>query len=109
MKTSGQSDPQYQLYLPLKYNDGRPIEEEKFNLTREELVNWFEGLTTTPPGYPLQGYWRSTRGVVKDDIMIWTVQTKVDEDLFFDEYKEKLRQRFVQEVIYLVKIPAEVL
>jgi len=108
MRRLGESDPLYQLYLPLNYNDGRPIEEEKFNLTRKELVDRFGGLTSTPPGYPLEGLWHSPQGVVKDDIMIWTVLTQVDEDLFFQEYKEKLRQRFVQEVIYIVKSPAEV-
>lgn len=109
MKRLDETDPLYQLYLPLNYHDGRPIEEDKFSLTQKELVDRFGGLTSTPPGYPLEGLWHSPQGVVKDDIVIWTVLSQLDEDQFFNEYKEKLRKRFVQEEIFLVKIPAEAL
>jgi len=104
-----EADPIYEIYLPLRYSDGHPIEEEKFGLTREELVGRFGGLTSTPPGFPLEGWWRSLHGVVRDDIAIWTVVTQVDDDLFFLEYKETLKQRFIQEDIFLVKVPGETL
>lgn len=109
MKRLDETDPLYQLYLPLNYNDGSPIEEEKFNLTRQELVTRFGGLTNTPPGFPLQGWWQSAGTVVRDDIVIWTVVTQGDENGFFYTYKDLLKQRFVQEEIYIVKIPAEAL
>jgi len=109
MKRFGEADPIYEIYLPLTYNDGRPIEKEKFSVTRDELVGRFGGLTSTPPGFPLEGWWHSLYGVVRDDITIWTVFTQVDDDLFFLEYKETLKQRFIQEDIFLMKIPAEAL
>lgn len=109
MKRFDETDPLYQLYLPLTYNDGRPIEKQKFHLTRQELTTRFGGLTSTPPGFPLQGWWHSTQGIVMDDIVIWTILTQDDEDQFFLNYKETLRQRFAQEEIFLVKIPGEAL
>ncbi len=40
----------YEILLPLKYNDGSPIEAEKFQATRRELVAQFGALTMdTPP------------------------------------------------------------
>ncbi|MBA7660658.1 hypothetical protein ES703_68662 [subsurface metagenome] len=109
MKRLGETDPLYQLYLPLTYNDGSPIEEGKFNMTRQELVTRFGGLTTTPPGFPLQGWWQSAGAVVRDDIVVWTVVTQGDENGFFQTFKQLLRERFAQEEIYIVKIPAEAL
>ena len=109
MKRSDENDPLYQIYLPLTYNDGRPIEKEKFQLTRQELITRFGGLTSTPPGFPLQGWWQSTQSVVMDDIVIWTVLTQADEDQFFLKYKDILKQRFAQEEVFLVKIPGDAL
>jgi hypothetical protein len=109
MKELYDNDPLYELYLPLTYNDGRPVEKGKFNITRRELISRFGGLTSTPPGFPLQGWWHSAQGVVKDEIVIWTVLTQNDEDPFFLNYKETLKQRFDQEEIFLLKIPADAL
>jgi len=109
MKRFDDVDPLYELYLPLTYNDGRPIEKDKFNLTRQELTSRFGGLTSTPPGFPLKGWWHSAQGIVEDDIVILTILTQDDEDQFFLNYKETLRQRFAQEEIHLVKIPGEAL
>ena len=36
---------EYTIYLPLEYNDGTKIEEEKFNKTTEEIVEKFGALT----------------------------------------------------------------
>lgn len=104
-----EADPLYQLYLPLTYNDGRPIEEAKFDMTRQELVGRFGGLTNTPPGFPLQGWWQSAGTVVRDDIVVWTVLTQGNENGYFHTYRDVLRERFAQEEIFIVKIPAEAL
>jgi len=41
----------YEIYLPLKYNDGREIEAEKIKQIREELVGMFGARTVSshPP------------------------------------------------------------
>lgn len=103
------ADPIYEIYLPLTYNDGSIIEDEKFRLTRDELVDRFGGLTNTPPGFPLQGWWHSPQGVVADNIVIWRVVTQDDDDVFFLEYQQMLEQRFIQKKVYIVKTQGEAL
>jgi hypothetical protein len=39
----------YEILLPLNYNDGTPIEPEKFQETRRELVEHFGALTMDAP------------------------------------------------------------
>ena len=47
----------YEILLPLQYNDGTPVEPEKFQETRRELVRRFGALTTRlrrPSSKPLE-------------------------------------------------------
>ncbi len=45
----------YEMLLPLKYNDGQPIEDEKIYQTREELINRFDAISFLPG--LVQGIW----------------------------------------------------
>ena len=38
----------YETLLPLKYNDGRPVSDELFEQTREELVAQFGAICLQP-------------------------------------------------------------
>jgi hypothetical protein len=38
----------YEILLPTRYNDGSPVEPERFFETQEELVTVFGALTTSP-------------------------------------------------------------
>ena len=38
----------YEILLPARYNDGAPVEAEKFDLVIEELSNHFGGITFHP-------------------------------------------------------------
>jgi len=48
----------YEIYLPLKYNDGRQIEAEKIKQIREELIAVFGALTVSSQFAPYQGSWK---------------------------------------------------
>ena len=37
----------YEIYLPLKYNNGEPIEPEKIKQVREELIAMFGAITAS--------------------------------------------------------------
>ncbi len=52
------------LYIPLKYNDGRDIEPEKFQITRREFISRFGGLTwIANVGSPsIFGFWKGKHG-----------------------------------------------
>ena len=48
----------YEIYLPLKYNDGKEIEPEKIKRIREELIAVFGALTVSSLSAPYQGSWK---------------------------------------------------
>ncbi len=45
----------YEIYLPLFYNDGTPIEPEKFDQIERDLVERFGGVTSVQRQFPLRG------------------------------------------------------
>jgi hypothetical protein len=59
----------YEIYLPLKYNDGREIEAEKIKQIREELIAVFGALTVSSQSAPYQGSWKYGGVNFIDDII----------------------------------------
>jgi len=59
----------YEIYLPLKYNDGREIEAEKIKQIREELIVVFGALTVSSQSAPYQGTWKYGGVNFIDDII----------------------------------------
>ena len=47
---------EYDIFLPLLYNDGNPIEGRKFQQLQSELLDQFGGLTYFPQAS--QGFWK---------------------------------------------------
>ena len=88
----------YEIYLPLKYNDGRQIEPEKLKEIREQLIAVSGAITVSSCSAPYQGTW--TYGGVEfvDDIV--RIEILVDEDLtsnrFFKRYKQQLKRSLRQ-------------
>ena len=99
----------YEILLPLRYNDGRPMSDEAIGQTREELLARFDGVSFTP--HPIQGSWVH-EGVRYDDS---STKVIVDADdtpevrQFFYEFKLILRERFEQIEIYIVSFPLDVI
>jgi hypothetical protein len=83
----------YEILLPLQFNDGRPIPDELFYQTREELVERFEGLRWV--GQPDRGVWKPEGSLYEDQ----TYLIKIDVDdtpevrQFFLDYKPTLLHR----------------
>lgn len=65
----------YEILLPLKYNDGSPVEPEKFQETRRELVKQFGALTMDAP--PVSGSWISGGREYQDELIRFVVDTEV--------------------------------
>lgn len=59
----------YEIYLPLKYNDGRDIEAEKLKQIREELIAFFGALTVSSQSAPYQGTWKYGGVSFIDDVI----------------------------------------
>jgi hypothetical protein len=47
---------EYDLYVPLNYNDGSPVELKRLERLQERLLEQFEGVTFFPQ--PNQGLWK---------------------------------------------------
>jgi hypothetical protein len=91
----------YEILLPLCYNDGRPIEEEKFDQTNLELVERFSA--TTADTIVAIGSWKY-QGTVYEDLLfrlIVDIPSVHRADDFFRNYKETLKARFEQIDIWI--------
>jgi hypothetical protein len=88
----------YDIYLPINYNNGQPVEAEKFKITKDELISKFDGLSSIPgEGAYIEGWWKSGNVIMKDRIVIYRVQVEGEhDDSFWRTYKETLKQRFNQ-------------
>jgi hypothetical protein len=80
----------YEILLPLKFNDGRPVSDAVLHQTREDLVQRFEAVSVQPQS--LAGVWIH-EGVRYEDI---SVKMTLDADdtpenrEFFSSFKTTL-------------------
>lgn len=94
----------YDICLPLRYNDGRQIEDEKFDQVDNVLYERFGGLTAILRDFPLRGLWGGDSEVYQDLIVIYTAidfEPTESTTQFFEEYKEVLKSQFRQEEILI--------
>jgi len=87
------------IYLPLDYNDGRPIPESKYIALQLQLLNRFSGVTSVQRQFPLQGIWKSQTQIYQDRVVVFTVmdfsEGKLLECL---RYLEKLKGRLMKKL-----------
>lgn len=83
----------YEIYLPLKYNDGREIEAEKFKQIREELVAFFGALTVSSQTAPYQGTWKYGGVSFIDDVIKIEIIASSDRrtQKFLKDFKLRLK------------------
>jgi hypothetical protein len=90
----------YDIFLPLRYNDGREIESEKFIQLQDELIEQFNGVTSVKQTNPLQGIWQYQSQRYTDEIIIVTTldfdYLQSQSEGFFVGLKEELKMRFEQ-------------
>ena len=94
---------EYDLFVPLCYNDGTPIKSEKFQEIQSCLLEEFGGLTYFPQ--PNEGFWRLGNVTYRDEIVIYRVvtsQTRVARR-FLTELKERLKRELNQEEILIIE------
>ena len=94
---------EYDIFLPLRYNDGNPIEARKFQQVQEELLREFSGLTYFPQAN--QGFWKLGDVTYRDEIVIYRVLAGDSRRArrFLRTLKDKLKAEFVQEEILIVE------
>ena len=100
---------EYDLFVPLYYNDGRPVEPQTFQALQQRLLQQFGGLTFFPQ--PNQGLWTIAGITYRDEIVIYRVITSDVQEArrFWSEFKERLKQELQQEAILIVERDVETL
>jgi hypothetical protein len=91
----------FEILLPLFYNDGRPIEPEKFTATNDELIGYFDATSTDT--VIVHGKWMYQSTLYSDQLM----RVRLDvEDIpenweTIRLFKETLKARFEQKDIWI--------
>jgi len=98
----------FEILLPLFYNDGRPIEKEKFVQTDDELVRLF-GATSTDT-VAVRGRWLYQSIVYQDQLVRVPVDLPDDPANWqaVRSFKEVLKARFDQIEIWITASRIEV-
>jgi hypothetical protein len=93
---------EYELYVPLHYNDGRPVELDKLTRLKQRLVHEFGGLTHFPQEN--EGLWKVGQFTFRDRIVILRVLANELEkaELFFRALKEDLKRDWQQNDFLIV-------
>ncbi len=88
----------YEIYLPLKYNDGQEIEPEKLKQIRQQLIAVFGAITVSSLAAPFEGTWRYGGVEFVDDIIRFEIITELDfrANLFFKRFKNQLKRTLRQ-------------
>jgi hypothetical protein len=89
------------IYLPLDFNDGRPIPESKYLVLQQELLDRFGGVTSVQRQFPLQGVWQSGTAIYHDRVVVFSVMDFRDEKQlaclrFLERLKTRLKKKFDQ-------------
>ena len=94
---------EYDIFVPLYFNDGSPVEAEKFQELQETLLSQFGGLTFFPQ--PNKGFWRAAGVTYRDEIVIYRVIGFAAGEArpFLESLKERLKADFAQEEILIVE------
>jgi hypothetical protein len=100
---------EYDIYVPLTYNDGSPIESNKIEAIGERLLHFFDGMTFFPQSN--QGFWRMGHVTFQDQIVIFRViDARVDSARrFLRKLKRDLKRDLEQEEILIVEKDAKLL
>ena len=94
---------EYDIFVPLFYNDGSPIEPAKFQELQRGLLERFEGLTYFPQAN--QGFWKFGNITYRDEIVIYRVisQNSTASREYLTKLKERLKQEFQQLDILIIE------
>ena len=93
---------EYELYLPLHHNDGRPIDPGKLRDLKKRLVDEFGGLTHFQQEN--EGLWKIGEHTFRDRIEILRVlaSDEVSAQQYFAQLKADLRRELDQQDFLIV-------
>ena len=88
----------FEIYLPLRYNDGSDIETEKLKEIQQQLIAVFGAMTLSSLSSPLQGKWRYGGVEYIDDIFRIDIIDREEWDTiqFFKNFKRRVKRTLRQ-------------
>ena len=88
----------YDIYLPLKYNDGRTIPPEHVTSVERRLMARFSGVTSNQAKFPLRGVWLGENNLFVDQVIVITTLDfrKRGSTRFIAQLKQDLLREFEQ-------------
>jgi hypothetical protein len=100
---------EYELYVPLNYNDGRPIEMEKLAALKRQLTEEFGGLTHFPQEN--EGRWKVGAITFRDRIVILRVlaSRSAKAESFFVRLKKRMKSEWQQADVLVVERRVEII
>ena len=92
----------YEITLPIRFNDGSLVPPERLHDSYEDIVNQFGAVTIQPQ--PVRGIWRHHgQRYDEENLRFYVdVEDSPENALFFQRWKEILKQRFRQIDIWIV-------
>ncbi|MFO1499772.1 MAG: hypothetical protein U1G07_15490 [Verrucomicrobiota bacterium] len=93
---------EYELYVPLYDNDGRPVDHQKIADLKQRLARQFGGLTHFPQEN--EGLWRMGSFTFRDRIVIFRVlaMDAAEAERFLREVKADLKREWQQKDVLIV-------
>ena len=88
----------YDIYFPLKTNEGQSIPRVRFVAVEYQLVEQFGGITAQRREFPLQGIWQGETRLYVDEVIIMTALDfrKEGSARYIAKLKAKLLRDFEQ-------------
>jgi hypothetical protein len=88
----------YDIYLPLKYNDGRTIPPEHVKSVERRLMAQVSGVTSNQAKFPLRGVWLGENNLFVDQVIVITTldSRKRGSTRFIAQLKQDLLSEFEQ-------------
>ncbi len=99
----------YEILLPLRFNDGRRVPKALLAQTVQELEDRFGAVSCETQ--IIQGRWRREGKAFRDDLMRVFVDAEpnAEAQVFFAEFKERLKTRFQQLEVWLTSHSIEMM
>ena len=100
---------EYDVFIPLQYNDGSPIEGRKLTDLQVRPLEYFNGVTFFPQAN--EGWWRMGNVTYHDRIVIYRVVTSRERAArkFLKQLKNELKRSVRQEEFLIVERDVETL